>query len=271
MVVSEPDAQPMALRKNVPVRLTQESVFVGEHRIPAVAALVWSRADGTRSVAELAELLTRELQTEVQADDVWSAIDCLNEARLMARPAAPPGGATWLSRRAVLNSAAFGLLLLWVPLRAQAARATMDLEDGSATDATSLDELRNRERRALDAAHDARRRGDLAGAAEQTEQAKEAARKRSELERRGEQEAKERRLDAVDKRLGEAPTAEARLTPSPDSPTLAFETPGASTSDEIRSPRGVTPSTGLRDDRRDLHQEQELKRTQERSEKRLPP
>lgn len=268
-----PSAQaPLALRRDVPILLTPESVIIGAQRVPAVAALVWNRADGRRSVSELAELLTRELQVEIQVDDVWSALDCLHDANLMASPAPPPGAATWLSRRTLLNAAAYGFLLLWAPLRAHGAGASGDGQDESrALDAPAVDELRDRERRALNAAHDARRRGDLEGAAASTEQAKEAARKRGELERRGEQDAKERRLDAVGRRRGEAPDSDARRTPSPEAPALGGEPPDTHRSEEIGAPRGVTPPAGLRDERRDLHQEQELKRTQERSEKRLPP
>jgi Coenzyme PQQ synthesis protein D (PqqD) len=75
-------------------------------RLDALAAQVWRRADGTRSVAEIARLLHEELAVTVDDETVWAALDRLSDCDLVAGRITPPALGRSMSRRGILHVAA---------------------------------------------------------------------------------------------------------------------------------------------------------------------
>lgn len=264
---------PIARRAGVEIAIRSGRIHVGGHELPPLAALLWKYADGSRSPTRLAEDLSARLGRTIDIDSVWSGLDRLADVGLLQRRITPPGSAHGWSRREVLHVAAVAILAGEFPsIRPAPALADEPAphEESPSAD-ESIDELRRQELRALDEARAARQRGDGAAAAAHTERAKEASRKRSELERRGEQEAKDQRHQEIDaarprRATPEATRAEERgpLDRRPGSrPTTGVD------SERDRQEHAPSVPATSRDDRREFQQEQELKNTQERNQKRL--
>jgi hypothetical protein len=86
------------------------------HRLNRTAALVWRHADGERSVAELADLLRRELDPHADDDLVWVALDRLRSAHLLETPLARSAEAIRTSRRQFVRKVGLvGTLALLLP------------------------------------------------------------------------------------------------------------------------------------------------------------
>ena len=68
------------------------------------SALVWRRCDGRTTVAEMAELLGRELKIPADEAVVWLALDRLDRAHLLDKRVPLPGNRTRYTRREVLRS-----------------------------------------------------------------------------------------------------------------------------------------------------------------------
>jgi hypothetical protein len=79
------------------------------HVLSRTAALVWRHCDGERTVAELVELLGRELGAPADESLVTLALAQLDEARLLEDRLAPAPGVGILSRREMLHRAAAAL------------------------------------------------------------------------------------------------------------------------------------------------------------------
>ena len=87
------------------------------HRLNRTAALVWSRCDGQRSVADLAALLQRETDALVTEDMVWLALNRLEKEQLLQDAPAHPDHAARVTRRDVLRKAALaGGAALLIPV-----------------------------------------------------------------------------------------------------------------------------------------------------------
>ena len=67
------------------------------------AALVWSDCDGQTSVAEMATMLERELETPVDEAVVWMALDRLSKVHLLSDPVTLPADRAQYSRREMLR------------------------------------------------------------------------------------------------------------------------------------------------------------------------
>lgn len=84
------------------------------HCLNRTAALVWRHCDGQTTVAELANLLRRELKLTVDEAVVWLALDRLGRAHLLRERVIPPAGPARLSRREAMRKLALagGLSIL---------------------------------------------------------------------------------------------------------------------------------------------------------------
>ncbi len=78
------------------------------HHLDAVAAYVWSHADGTQSAAQLTEGLRASGHADATSTLVFEALDRLADAKLLSQRAAPPSG---VSRRAMLRRLTGGAAL----------------------------------------------------------------------------------------------------------------------------------------------------------------
>ena len=73
------------------------------HCLNRAAALVWLHCDGHTTVAEMTQLLARELKTPVAAEVVWFALDELKKSSLLEQPWARPPRVDRISRRTLVK------------------------------------------------------------------------------------------------------------------------------------------------------------------------
>ena len=253
--------RPRATRRDESVVLGAQCVRVGSSQVGMLAGFLWARADGSRTVGDLAHAAERELRCEIPRGDVWLALDELADAGLLAERLTPPAaGGSQLTRRELLGLASAALAVLTTSLPAAV--------HGDDLEARTVDDLTQTEQRALREARAARSRGDAAAAEEWSSRAKQARRERVELERTSEQNTKADRAELIEN---------AEQGPAPATPTPANR-PGRPSS--LDSPSADAPGmadleTGRGDpreapgERENRYQEQELKKTQERNVKRL--
>ncbi len=101
---------PRARQENLIVRELLDEVLVYDlrrdkaHCLNRTTALVWKHCDGETTMLEMIELLQNELQTRVEDDVVWLAIEQLQRHHLLAESAPEPGEVVWLSRRVVMQN-----------------------------------------------------------------------------------------------------------------------------------------------------------------------
>ena len=69
------------------------------HCLNQTASLVWKYCDGTRSAADIAQLVATDLGAPVDQAVVWYALGQLNKYNLLSEQAAGPGGFGEMSRR----------------------------------------------------------------------------------------------------------------------------------------------------------------------------
>jgi hypothetical protein len=81
------------------------------HCLNPPAAVVFNHCDGTRSVADLARVLRRELGAPADPECVWLALDRLAEAELLQARVSRPARAGRLSRRALIRRIGVAVLL----------------------------------------------------------------------------------------------------------------------------------------------------------------
>lgn len=82
------------------------------HALNAAAAFVWRASDGTRSVDEIAQAMTREFGISADAQVVWYALEQLNKRRLLETTLETPLPLRGLSRRQFLKRATAAAILL---------------------------------------------------------------------------------------------------------------------------------------------------------------
>ncbi len=110
--------RPCARRANLVVQsvygelLVYDSAREVAHALNKVAAFVWQQSDGTRTVEEIAQAMTREFGTNADALAVWYALEQLDKKHLLAEPPRPPLTMQGLTRRQFLkrSAAAAGLI-----------------------------------------------------------------------------------------------------------------------------------------------------------------
>jgi hypothetical protein len=132
--------RPRARRSGLVIRDLPGEVVVYDrdshqaHCLNRTAALVFRNADGRRTVAELASLLTAECAAEATEDVVAAALETLTAAHLLESPETPPAGQT--SRREALRRVSLGAAVLvptvtslLVPTPAEAANTCIQEAD----------------------------------------------------------------------------------------------------------------------------------------------
>lgn len=82
------------------------------HCLNETAALTWKYCDGAHSVAEIAVLMTKDLNTPVDDAAVWLAVKRLSQAHLLQEEVRPPAGVAGISRRSALRRIGVGTLLV---------------------------------------------------------------------------------------------------------------------------------------------------------------
>jgi hypothetical protein len=73
------------------------------HCLNAPAALVWSRCDGSTTVADMTKLLASELKTPLTDEVVWFALDQLRTSNLLSESRASSPQVRGMSRRVLMQ------------------------------------------------------------------------------------------------------------------------------------------------------------------------
>jgi hypothetical protein len=81
------------------------------HCLNLTAALVWKNCDGKNTVARIASLVGRELQTPVRDEVVLLALDQLRKDHLLAADAAIPAPLNSVSRRTLIRAIGIGAVV----------------------------------------------------------------------------------------------------------------------------------------------------------------
>lgn len=81
------------------------------HCLNQTAAMIWKYCDGKTTIADLAQLLGQEVDTNVDEAAVWLAIAQLNKAHLLEERVTRPAGSPRLSRRQAIRQLSWGTAL----------------------------------------------------------------------------------------------------------------------------------------------------------------
>jgi hypothetical protein len=81
------------------------------HCLNKTAAAVWKYCDGKKSVAELALLVEKDLNTTVDEAAIWLAIERLSKANLLKKQVTVPAGSPRLGRREAMRRLGLGSTL----------------------------------------------------------------------------------------------------------------------------------------------------------------
>ena len=101
---------PRARQESLVIKTLQDEVLVYDlsadkaHCLNRTAAFVWNNCDGRKTVSEIARLLREELQTPVDENVVWLALDQLEKFKLLQEHAAKPANVNGMSRRQMVRS-----------------------------------------------------------------------------------------------------------------------------------------------------------------------
>jgi hypothetical protein len=85
------------------------------HCLNPTAALVWKHCDGRTSVSEIARLLENSLETTVDEDVVWCALNQLEKDHLLEEKVEWPVGVERISRRELVRRLGIGAAIA-IPL-----------------------------------------------------------------------------------------------------------------------------------------------------------
>lgn len=101
---------PLAKKENLVVRELDRELLVYDrtrdtaHCLNQTAALVWKFCDGQTSISAIAQLLEKELNTPVDEDFVWCALEQLGRDRLLVERLTPPAPFGGMNRRAMIRA-----------------------------------------------------------------------------------------------------------------------------------------------------------------------
>lgn len=101
--------QPRARQEGLIVQEMPDEVLVYDasndkaHCLNGSAAMVWKYCDGTHNVADIAAVLTRELNAPVKEEFVWLALDQLEKESLLEKEASFSLKTLGVSRREVIK------------------------------------------------------------------------------------------------------------------------------------------------------------------------
>lgn len=126
--------QPLARESSLIVKEVDDETLIYDreadkaHCLNITAARVWKNCDGKSTVGEIAQRLGNEMQTTVDENIVWMALDQLEKFKLLDQPVAKPAWMTTsVSRRRVVRTLGVAAIVtpiitsIIVPTPAQAA------------------------------------------------------------------------------------------------------------------------------------------------------
>jgi hypothetical protein len=105
----EQQPAPLARTRNLVVREVSDELLIYDldndkaHCLNKSAALVWKNCNGTVTIPDLAQLLASELQSPIDEDFIWLALDQLQKFHLLEQEVARPAGVHALSRRQLMK------------------------------------------------------------------------------------------------------------------------------------------------------------------------
>lgn len=111
---------PRARRADLKVQAVDDELLLFDtvnetaHALNGPAAFVWSQADGTRTIEQLASAMTRRFGTPADPQVVWYALGQLQRRELLEAPEVLPVQMRGMTRRQFLTRAAAGATLLAV-------------------------------------------------------------------------------------------------------------------------------------------------------------
>ncbi|HWQ31393.1 MAG TPA: PqqD family protein [Blastocatellia bacterium] len=111
------EAQPLARRNDLVVSELPNEVLVYDlkqhkaHCLNQTAAQIWNLSDGNTSVPEIARILSREHNKQVNEDVIWLALRQLGNADLLAKQLPVPED-IMVSRRKIVRQLGLGSLLI---------------------------------------------------------------------------------------------------------------------------------------------------------------
>lgn len=112
------EIMPRARKAGLVVKGLNDEVLVYDlerdkaHSLNSSAAFIWKKCNGRRSVAEVAQALSREFQVPADEQTVWLALDQLSKFNLLEAKVTRPAGVPNISRRQMMRigaAAAFAL------------------------------------------------------------------------------------------------------------------------------------------------------------------
>jgi hypothetical protein len=101
---------PRARQESLIIKTLHDEVLVYDlnadkaHCLNRAAAFVWNNCDGRKTVSEIARLLREELQTPLDENVVWLALDQLEKFKLSQERATKPANVNGMSRRQMVRS-----------------------------------------------------------------------------------------------------------------------------------------------------------------------
>jgi hypothetical protein len=93
----------LVIRESADGLRIQDTLENQEYKLHRITAAVWRNANGLRAIADLAELVSRQLGLTADEERIWAALDRLADAKLLVARLAPPAGGQHLSRRTLLR------------------------------------------------------------------------------------------------------------------------------------------------------------------------
>ena len=112
------EVMPRARKAGLVVKGLNDEVLVYDlerdkaHSLNSSAAFIWKKCNGRRSVAEVAQALSREFKVPADEQTVWLALDQLSKFNLLEAKVTRPAGVPNISRRQMMRigaAAAFAL------------------------------------------------------------------------------------------------------------------------------------------------------------------
>ena len=112
--------KPISRKANIVVQDLESEVLIYDltinkaYCLNQTAALVYQLSDGRRTVAEISELMSKELKTKVSEDLVWLALDGLKKDNLLENNEQFEIGYNGLSRRQVIKKVGLASMVMFV-------------------------------------------------------------------------------------------------------------------------------------------------------------
>jgi len=82
------------------------------HCLNQTAAMVWKHCDGRRTMTDIARLIEKDLNTVIDEETVWLAVDSLGKAHLLEERVTAPAGSPRVSRRNAIRKLGLGVAIV---------------------------------------------------------------------------------------------------------------------------------------------------------------